>query len=579
MPHDVALIATIAIGFALAFIFGFLANRLGLPPLVGYLVAGVLVSPSTPGFVADRASTAQLAEIGVMLLMFGVGLHFSIDDLMAVRGVAIPGALGQILIATAMGAALAITWGWSLGAGVVLGLSLSVASTVVLLKALEERNAVSTPNGRIAVGWLVVEDLAMVLALVLLPAFAEAFGGHVAEGLHAPRDRGIFTVLAITFAKVGAFVAILLLVGPRVLPWMLRQVARTGSRELFTLCVLAVALGIAFGSAKLFGVSFALGAFFAGMILHESDLSHKAATNSLPLQDAFAVLFFLSVGMLFDPSVIVRHPLMVAAVILLILVGKSLVALGIVLILGYPLSTALTVSASLAQIGEFSFILAGLGISYGLMDPEGLNLILAGALLSITLNPLVFAGADRMIRWVRAKPQLYSRFEESCNARFGRLKEDLENARRREADKAAANKTFTPEELVDRFPLFCGLTPEQREVLLVHFDTYTAEPGERIIRAGDKADSVYFISEGEVEVSISDRRIKLGPGDFFGEMALISGLPRSADVTALDYSRFATLSRRDFRQFLSRYPDIRDQIAAVTAQRREMNRQLMSEGA
>jgi K+:H+ antiporter len=579
MPHDIALIATIAIGFALAFVFGFLANRLGLPPLVGYLVAGVLVGPSTPGFVADRANTTQLAEIGVMLLMFGVGLHFSIHDLFAVRWIAIPGAVGQIIIATAIGAALAITWGWSLWSGLVLGLSLSVASTVVLLKALEERNAVRTPNGRIAVGWLVVEDLAMVLTLVLLPAVAEAFGAHVAPDLHEPSERGIFTVLGITLAKVGAFIAILLLIGPRVLPWMLRQVARTGSRELFTLCVLAVALGIAFGSAKLFGVSFALGAFFAGMILHESDLSHKAATNSLPLQDAFAVLFFLSVGMLFDPSIIVRHPLMVVSVILLILLGKSLVALGIVLALGFPLSTALTVSASLAQIGEFSFILAGLGISYGLMVPEGLNLILAGALLSITLNPLVFAGADRMIRWVRARPKLACRFEDSCSARFGRLTEDLENARRREAAKAAANKTFTPEELVDRFPLFAGLTSEQREVLLLHFETRTAEPGERIIRAGEKADSVYFVSEGEVEVSVSDRRIKLGPGDFFGEMALISGLPRSADVTALDYSKFATLSRRDFRQFLSRYPDIRDHIAAVTAQRREMNRQLMSEGA
>ncbi len=579
MPHDVALIATIAVGFALAFVFGFLANRIGLPPLVGYLVAGVLVGPSTPGFVADKANTMQLAEIGVMLLMFGVGLHFSVDDLIAVRGIAIPGAVGQILIATAMGAGMAIAWGWNIGAGVVLGLSLSVASTVVLLKALEERNAVETPNGRIAIGWLVVEDLAMILALVLLPVFAETFGGHLGEGVHTGQERGVLTVLAITFAKVGAFIAILLVVGPRVLPWLLRQVARTGSRELFTLCVLAVALGIAFASAELFGVSFALGAFFAGMILHESDLSHKAATNSLPLQDAFAVLFFLSVGMLFDPSVILREPLMVAGVILLILVGKSLVALGIVLVLGYPLSTALTVSASLAQIGEFSFILAGLGISYGLMAPEGLNLILAGALLSITLNPLVFAGADRMIRWVRARPQLSRRFEDSCSVRFGRLKEDLESARRREVEKAAANKTFTPEELVNRFPLFSGLTPEQREVLLLHFGTRSVEPGERIIRAGDKADAVYFISEGEVEVCIGERQIKLGAGDFFGEMALISGLPRSADVTALDYSKLATLSRRDFRQFLSRYPDIRDHIANVTAQRREMNRHLLSEGA
>jgi monovalent cation:H+ antiporter-2, CPA2 family len=579
MPHDVALIATLAIGFALAFVFGFAANRLGLPPLVGYLVAGVLVGPFTPGFVGDRASTGQLAEIGVMLLMFGVGLHFSVDDLIAVRGIAIPGAVGQILIATAIGAGMAAAWGWDLGAGIVLGLSLSVASTVVLLKALEERNAVETPNGRIAIGWLVVEDLAMVLALVLLPAFAEALGGNPVDNGHAPADKGILLALGITLAKVGAFVAILLLVGPRVLPWLLRQVARTGSRELFTLCVLAVALGIAFGSAKLFGVSYALGAFFAGMVLHESDLSHKAATNSLPLQDAFAVLFFLSVGMLFDPSIIWREPSMVAAVMVLILVGKSLVALGIVVLLGYPLSTALTVSASLAQIGEFSFILSGLGISYGLMAPEGLNLILAGALLSITLNPLVFAGADRMIRWVRAKPKLNARFEESCGGRFARLKEELESTRRRQAEKAASSKTFTPEELVDRFPLFSGLTPEQREVLVLHFGSRAAEPGERIIRAGEKADAVYFVCQGEVEVSVADRRIKLGPGDFFGEMALISGLPRSADVTALDYCKFATLSRRDFRQFLSRYPDIRDQIAAITAQRREMNRQLLSKGA
>ena len=579
MPHDVALIATIAIGFAFAFIFGFIAHRLGLPPLVGYLVAGVVVGPTTPGFVADSAMAGQLAEIGVMLLMFGVGLHFSIADLIAVRRIAIPGAIGQIVIATAIGTGMAVAWGWSIGAGLVLGLSLSVASTVVLLKALEERNAVETPNGRIAIGWLIVEDLAMVLTLVLLPAFAEALGGHASDGRHGTDDRGLLAVLGITLAKVAAFIAIVLLAGPRVLPWMLRQVARTGSRELFTLCVLAVALGIAFGSAKLFGVSFALGAFFAGMVLHESDLSHKAATNSLPLQDAFAVLFFVSVGMLFDPSIILREPQMVAAVLLLILVGKSLVALGIVLALGYPLSTALIVSASLAQIGEFSFILAGLGINYGLMDSQGLNLILAGALLSITLNPLVFAGADRLIRWLQAHPRLKERFGNSYNARFARLQEDLETARRSMAIKAAANRTFAPEELVDRFPLFNGLTPEQREVLVLHFTPRAAQPGERIIRSGDKAGSVYFISSGQVEVSVAGKRIKLGPGDFFGEMALISGLPRSADVTALDYSKFATLNRRDFRRFLSRYPDIRDEIAALATQRREMNRQLLNEAA
>jgi monovalent cation:H+ antiporter-2, CPA2 family len=579
MPHDVELIATIAVGFALAFAFGFIALRLGLPPLVGYLIAGVCIGPSTPGFVADREIAGQLAEIGVILLMFGVGLHFSVADLMAVRRIAIPGAIGQIVIATAIGVSMTTLWGWSFGAGLVLGLSLSVASTVVLLKALEERNAIETPNGRIAAGWLIVEDLAMVITLVLLPAFAEVFGGRAADSAHAPASHGLAAILGITFAKVAAFLAILLLIGPRVLPFMLTQVARTGSRELFTLCVLAVALGVAFGAAELFGVSFALGAFFAGMILHESDLSQKAATNSLPLQDAFAVLFFVSVGMLFDPSILVREPLMVVAVLLLIVIGKSLVALAIVLALGYPLSTALTVSAALAQIGEFSFILAGLGITYGLMEKEGLNLILAGAIFSITLNPLTFVAVDRLIRRVQSNPQLKRQFEDARATRFARLKHDLDSARRQAEAKAAAHKTFTPEELVDRFPLFEGLTPEQREVLVLHFEPHTAQPGERIIRSGDKADTVYFIIAGEVEVAVGSRRIKLGAGDFFGEMALISGLRRTADVTALDYSKFATLSRRDFRQFLARYPAIRDQIAALASKRREMNRHLAGENA
>ncbi|HEY5894513.1 MAG TPA: cation:proton antiporter [Chthoniobacterales bacterium] len=582
MPHDVSLIATLAIGFALACLLGYIVSRLHLPPLVGYLLAGVAIGPFTPGFVADTALAGQLAEIGVMLLMFGVGLHFSVADLMAVRRIAIPGAVGQIVIATAIGIGMTLLWGWSLGAGVVMGLSLSVASTVVLLKALEERNAVATPNGRIAVGWLIVEDLAMVLTLVLLPAFAEVLGGGLAadgHGGHGAGEHGLLVTLGITLAKVAAFVAIALLLGPRVMPWLLRQVARTGSRELFTLAVLAAALGIAFGSAQLFGVSFALGAFFAGMILNESDLSHKAAANSLPLQDAFAVLFFVSVGMLFDPSILVREPWMVAGVVLLILVGKSVIALGIVLLMGYPLSTALMVSASLAQIGEFSFILAGIGVTYKLMAAEGLNLILAGALLSITLNPLVFAGADRLTKWVRNSPELRRRFEDARSGQFSQLKGELDAARRLAEEKAAAHKTFTPEELVDRFPLFAGLTPEQREVLVLHFQPQSAQPGERIIRAGDAADAVYFISSGEVEVSVAGRRIKLGAGDFFGEMALISGQPRSADVTALDYSKFATLSQRDFRQFLRRYPDIREQIASLATQRGEMNRQLLDTAA
>ena len=577
MPHDITLISTIAVGFAFAFVFGAIANWLRLPPLVGYLVAGVAIGPYTPGFVADNKMASQLAEIGVMLLMFGVGLQFSIRDLLAVRRIAIPGAVVQILVATVVGAALAMTWGWKLGEGLILGLSLSVASTVVLLKALEERNGVQTPNGRIAIGWLIVEDLAMVLALVLVPAFAPALGGHAPGNDHGAGSGNLFITLAITVLKVSAFVALALLVGPRVMPWILRQVARTGSRELFTLCVLAVALGIAYGSAELFGVSFALGAFFAGMVLNESDLSHKAAANSLPLQDAFAVLFFVSVGMMLDPSIIVREPLMVAGVLALIMIGKSLISLFLVLGLGYPISTALIVSASLAQIGEFSFILAGLGMEYGLLPKEGLNLILAGALLSITLNPLSFGAADLACRWLRNRPGLKRRLEDGRLTKFVALEGELEAARKYAEEKSAAHKTFTPEELVDRFPLFSGLTAEQREVLVLHFEPRYAQPGERIIRKGDSADAVYFISSGEVEVGVSGRRIKLGPGDFFGEMAIISGQPRSADVTALDYSKFATLTQRDFRQFLRRFPQIREQIAALAAQRGEMNRQFLEE--
>jgi CPA2 family monovalent cation:H+ antiporter-2 len=577
MPHDITLISTIAIGFALAFVFGFIANRLSLPPLVGYLVAGVAVGPFSPGYVADGGMAGQLAEIGVMLLMFGVGLHFSLADLLAVRRIAIPGAIGQIVIATLMGAGLAHVWGWSFGSGLVLGLSLSVASTVVLLKALEERSAVETPNGRIAIGWLIVEDLAMVLALVLLPALAPALGGHAGDAAHGAGTQNLWLTLGITLVKVGAFVALALLVGPRVLPWLLRQVARTGSRELFTLAVLAIALGIAFFSAKIFGVSFALGAFFAGMVLNESNLSHKAAANVLPLQDAFAVLFFVSVGMLFDPTVLIREPLMVLGVVALILVGKSLVALGIVLAMGYPLSTALVVSASLAQIGEFSFILAGLGQAHGLLTNEGLNLVLAGALLSITLNQFVFAAVDRVCHWVTTQPRLRQRFELSRRAHFALLETELANAQKAAQEKAAAHKTFTPEELVERFPLFSGLTAEQREVLVLHFHPHKATPGDRIIRKGDQADAVYFISSGEVEVAVAAQRIKLQAGDFFGEMALLNDQPRSADVTALDYCELLTLEQRDFRQFLRRFPAIREQVAALATQRGQMNQQFLEE--
>jgi len=411
VPHETTLITTIVAGLVLAFGGGFVASKLRLPPLVGYLLAGVVVGPFTPGFVADQELAMQLAEIGVILLMFGVGLHFSIKDLLAVRAIAIPGAVGQIIFATALGAGMAYLWGWSFGAGLVFGLALSVASTVVLLRALEERSSLDSDNGRIAVGWLIVEDLAMVLALVLLPVFAGALGGTSPGGAGQLGGDNFLLTLALTFGKLALFLGLMLIVGTRSIPWLLEQVARTGSRELFTLSVLATALGIAFASAELFGVSFALGAFFAGVVLSESDFSHQAAADSLPLQDAFAVLFFVSVGMLFDPSILVREPLAVLAVVVVIVVGKSLAAFGIVLAFGYPASTALTVSASLAQIGEFSFILAGLGVALGLLPPEGRDLILAGALLSITLNPLVFFGFDWLAEWLQRHPSLLGRIE------------------------------------------------------------------------------------------------------------------------------------------------------------------------
>ena len=462
MHHSVPLITTIAAALGLALILGFVAAKLRLPALVGYLVAGILIGPATPGYVADVQIASQLSEIGVMLLMFGVGLHFSLADLMAVRKIALPGAVVQIGVATLMGWALAHWWGWSLGAGLVFGLALSVASTVVLLKALEARGVVDSMNGRIAVGWLIVEDLAMVLVLVLLPAVAGLLGGadvagaaasataaasaaagvagdaaggaasatagtvigtvvqaaasatglgDVQEAASAGGTRAILLALGTTLLEVGAFVALMLVVGRRLFPWLLWQVTKTGSRELFTLCVVAAAVSIAYGSAQLFGVSFALGAFFAGMVLRESEFSHRAAEESLPLRDAFSVLFFVSVGMLFDPGILVLQPLKVLAVVAVIVLGKSLAAFLIVLLFRYPLNTALTVSASLAQIGEFSFILAALGVSLKLLPNEGQSLILAGALISITLNPLVFAAIEPLLRWIRSRSALARQLE------------------------------------------------------------------------------------------------------------------------------------------------------------------------
>ena len=409
MPHELSLITTIAAGFGLALILGFVAARMNLPPLVGYLVAGILIGPHTRGFVADVALAGQLAEIGVMLLMFGVGLHFSLDDLAAVRGVAVPGAIIQILVTTAIGSVAAMSWGWSFGGGLVFGLALSVASTVVLLKALEARGALATFNGRLAVGWLIVQDLMMVLVLVLLPPVVGLLGGK-AHGSDAAGG-SVGAVLAITLAKVAAFVILMLVVGRRLFPRILWLVAKTGSRELFTLCVIAAAIGVAYGAAALFGVSFALGAFLAGMMMRESDFSHRAADESLPLRDAFAVLFFVSVGMLFDPGVLVREPLAVLAILAIVMFGNTLAAVALVLLLRYPLTTALTVGAGLAQIGEFSFILARLGVKYGLLTEEGQSLILAGAIVSIALNPAIFAAVEPARRWILARSETARRLE------------------------------------------------------------------------------------------------------------------------------------------------------------------------
>jgi CPA2 family monovalent cation:H+ antiporter-2 len=405
MPHSVNLIHTIAAALGLALALGFVATRLRLPALVGYLLAGVVLGPFTPGFVADAEMASQLAEIGVMLLMFGVGLHFSLGDLLAVRKIAVPGAVVQMIVATALGMALATWWGWGLGGALVFGLALSVASTVVLLRALETLGILDTHTGRIAVGWLVVEDLAMVLVLVLLPPLAGWLGGSGTEVDGAT----LWQTLGWTLLQVGGFVA---LVGRRLFPWVLWQVARTGSRELFTLCVVAAAVGIAFGSAALFGVSFALGAFFAGMVMRESEFSHRAAQESLPLRDAFAVLFFVSVGMLFNPVVLWDRPLQVLAVVAIIMVGKTLAAAALVLAFRYPLNTALTVSASLAQIGEFSFILVALGASLGLLPAEGASLVLAGALFSMALNPLLFHAIAPLQAWLLARSALARRLEQ-----------------------------------------------------------------------------------------------------------------------------------------------------------------------
>lgn len=391
MHHATPLITTIVGGLVLAFILGMIANKLRISPLVGYLLAGVLAGPFTPGFVADTKLAPELAELGVILLMFGVGLHFSLKDLMAVKSIAIPGAIAQIAVATLLGMALSAALGWSLMTGIVFGLCLSTASTVVLLRALEERQLIDSQRGQIAIGWLIVEDLVMVLTLVLLPAIA---------GMTEKGDVGFASLaldLGITIGKVVAFIAIMMLVGRRLVPWIMSRSAATGSRELFTLSVLALALGIAFGAVELFDVSFALGAFFAGMVLNESELSHRAAHDTLPLRDAFAVLFFVSVGMLFDPMVLVQQPLAVLATLAIIIFGKSAAAFFLVRMFGHSPRTALTIAASLAQIGEFAFILAGLGMALNLLPQAGQNLVLAGAIISIMLNPVLFTLLEKYL--------------------------------------------------------------------------------------------------------------------------------------------------------------------------------------
>jgi len=393
--HAFPLISTLVGGFVVAFIFGIIANRLGIAPIVGYLLAGLVVGPFTPGFVADASLAHELAEVGVILLMFGVGLHFSISDLLSVRKIAIPGAIVQIVVATIFGWGLAYAIGWSLGTGLMFGLTLSTASTVVLLRALEDRRLIDMPEGRIAVGWLIVEDIAMVVALVLVPTLSSAFG----DAGEVTQLGALLTTVAVTLGKIALFVAFMLIIGKRLIPWALDQVSKTGSRELFTLAVLAIAFGVAFGSAELFGVSFALGAFFAGLILNESELGHKAAAETLPLRDAFAVLFFVAVGMLFNPNILISQPWALIGTFLIIVIGKSLAAWLLVLMFGYPQRVGLIISASLAQIGEFAFMLAELGVTVGLLPTEGRDLILAAAILSILVNPLWFKAVD----WIRLR--------------------------------------------------------------------------------------------------------------------------------------------------------------------------------
>lgn len=419
VTHDLPLISTLATGLSLAFLFGLTAAKLRIPPIVGYLLAGIVIGPYTPGFVGNIKIAEELSEIGIVLLMFGVGLHFSTKDLMEVKKIALPGAIVQMGAAILMGAGLAYyVWDWPLHSGLMFGLALSVASTVVLLRALEEHNLLQSMNGRIAIGWLIVEDLAMVLALVLVPALAATVAP--AEGAAAAETSLALSLLA-ALGKVALFIAVMFFGGKRLLPWLLGVVAQTRSRELFTLAVFVAALGVAFAASKLFDISLALGAFFAGMMIRESDLNHEAADRALPFQDAFAVVFFVAVGMLFDPKVLVTQPLNVVLTSLIIMVGKSLAAFLIVILFKYPMKTGLLVSASLAQIGEFSFILVGLGVVYNLLPESGRDLVLAGALVSIALNPLAFRFSRAIYEYSGRSARLSSIFNISPEADLSQL--------------------------------------------------------------------------------------------------------------------------------------------------------------
>jgi len=451
--HDLPILNTIAAGFAAAWVLGLLTQRLGLSPIVGYLLAGVVIGPHTPGFVGDPDAAQQLSEVGVILLMFGVGLHFHLKDLLAVKSIAIPGAVGQSLVATLFSVGIFYAFGWPLRAGLVLGMAMSVASTVVLLRVLMDRDMLNSVHGHVAVGWLIVEDIFTVLALVAVPVLADLLpgtdfaagglahaatpdvidaaateiaraasegaaqvGGHGHADAHGNGDSQGLAALGWALAKLAALVAIVFLAGSRVVPWILIRVARLRSRELFTLTVLVMSIAIAVGAAHIFGASVALGAFLAGMVVAQSPVSHQAAADALPMRDAFAVLFFVAVGMLFDPNILFRQPLMAAAALGIVLLAKPAAALVIVAVLGYSARTALTVAIGLAQIGEFSFILSQVARDHGLMPEAGHHLLVATAMISITLNPMLFRNIDHVERWVRRRPLLWK----ALNARADR---------------------------------------------------------------------------------------------------------------------------------------------------------------